>query len=163
MSRAVLSLGSNLGDRFGYLQLAVDRFRPWLVAISPVYETEPWGPVGQDDYLNAVVIVDDPQAEPMTWRIRASAAEAAAGRRRDVRWGSRTLDVDVICVDSLTSDEPELTLPHPRASVRAFVLRPWLDVEPGARLPEGTVRELLVALPESSGDGVRPRPDLVLR
>jgi 2-amino-4-hydroxy-6-hydroxymethyldihydropteridine diphosphokinase len=162
MSRAVLSLGSNLGNRLEYLQLAVDRFRPWLVAISPVYETTPWGPVPQGEYLNAVVMVDDPEAEPRTWLSRAAAVEAAAGRRRDVHWGSRTLDVDVICVDSLTIDEPALILPHPRASARAFVLRPWLDIDPGARLPEGAVRDLLPTLPESAGDGVRRRPDLVL-
>src|SRR5437763_6632355 len=113
MTDAVLSIGSNLGDRLATLQSAVDGFRPWLTAVSPVYETPPWGPVPQDDYLNAVLLVADPDASPVDWLDRAHAAEQAAGRRPDVRWGPRTLDVDVVAVDDVTSDDPELTLPHP--------------------------------------------------
>lgn len=162
MTRAVLSIGSNLGDRFAHLRTAVDALRNWLVAASPVYETPPWGPVAQDDFLNAVLIADDPSADARTWLVRAQAAEQAASRVRDVRWGPRTLDVDVIDVDGLRSDDPELTLPHPRAAQRAFVLLPWLAVDPDAHLPDGPVAGLVGALPSEDVDNMRLRPDLVL-
>jgi 2-amino-4-hydroxy-6-hydroxymethyldihydropteridine diphosphokinase len=84
VSTAVLSIGSNVGDRLSYLQVAVDAMRPWLVATSPVYETEPWGPVSQDDYLNAVLITTDPQASARHWLDRAHAAEAASDREHPV-------------------------------------------------------------------------------
>ena len=132
MSRAVLSIGSNLGDRLGHLRSVVDSLHPVLV--SPVYETAPWGGVEQDDYLNAILVVDDPATDAYGWLARAHACEQAAGRTREVRWGPRTLDVDVIDVDGATSDDPVLTLPHPRAHERAFVLVPWADVEPHAVL-----------------------------
>ena len=163
MSTAVLSVGSNLGDRVATLQAAVDAFRPWLVAVSPVYETAPWGPVPQDDFLNAVLIVDDAEASPRDWLERGFAAERAARRERDVRWGPRTLDVDVVTVDDVHSDDPELTLPHPRAHERAFVLVPWAALDPGARLGEVPVTTLLAGLPASDVAGVRARPDLVVR
>lgn len=163
MSRAVLSIGSNLGDRLATLQAAVDAVRPWLQAVSPVYRTAPWGPVPQDDYYNAVLVVDDPSATPRDWLDRAHAAEQAAGRTRVVRWGPRTLDVDVIAVDDVHSDDPELTLPHPRAAERAFVLVPWLAADPGARLAGRPVGELVDALPADEIDGVRPVEGEVLR
>jgi 2-amino-4-hydroxy-6-hydroxymethyldihydropteridine diphosphokinase len=153
--KAVLSIGSNLGDRRATLQGALEAFRPWLVAASPVYRTPPWGPVPQDDYYNAVLIVDDAAASPRDWLDRAHAAEQAAGRTRDVRWGPRTLDVDVVDVDGVTSDDPELTLPHPRAAERAFVLVPWLAADPAAALAGRPVRELLDALPADDVAGVR--------
>ena len=149
MSGAVLSIGSNLGDRLAHLQGAVDTLRPWLVTVSPVYETAPWGPVPQQDYLNAVVLVADPSATPQVWLDRAHAAEQAAGRTRDVRWGPRTLDVDVVAVDDVVSDDPDLTLPHPRAHERAFVLVPWLDVAPDARLAGRAVADLVAGLDPS--------------
>ena len=155
----VLSIGSNLGDRPANLQAAVDALRPWLLAVSPVYETAPWGPVPQDDYLNAVVLVADPAATPRDWLARAHAAEQAAGRTRDVRWGPRTLDVDVVAVDGVRSDDPELTLPHPRAHERAFVLIPLLDLDPDARIGTTAARDLLAALDTA---GVRRCDDLVL-
>lgn len=160
MSRAVLSIGSNLGDRLANLQTAVDVVRPWLVAVSPVYETAPWGPVPQDDYLNAVVIASDPGASPRDWLERAHAAEHAAGRTREVRWGPRTLDVDVVAVDGVVSTDPELTLPHPRAAERAFVLVPWLAADREAALDGRSVASLAADLP---ADDVRARSDLELR
>jgi 2-amino-4-hydroxy-6-hydroxymethyldihydropteridine diphosphokinase len=163
VSTAVLSIGSNLGDRLALLQAAVDAFRPWLRALSPVYRTPPWGPVPQGDYLNAVLIVDDAVADPATWLHRAHAAEQAAGRTRDVRWGPRTLDVDVVDVDGTESDDPVLTLPHPRAAERAFVLVPWLAVQPEAVLSARPVADLLAALPPDEVAAVRPCPDLALR
>lgn len=159
MSTAVLSIGSNLGDRLAHLQGAVDALRPWLRAVSPVYETDPWGPVEQDDYLNAVLVVSDDTAAPRDWLARAHAAEQAAGRTRDVRWGPRTLDVDVVSVDDVVSDDPQLMLPHPRAAERAFVLVPWLAVDPSASLGGRPVRELVAAL---ASDEVRLRPELAV-
>lgn len=159
MTRAVLSVGSNIGDRLGHLQTAVDALRPWLVAVSPVYETAAFGTEPQDPYLNAV-LVTEADVGPRHWLDQAHAAEAAAGRRRDRRWAPRTLDIDVIVVDDTLSGDSELTLPHPRAHERAFVLVPWLDVEPAATLPAGSIRDLVRGLDAS---GVHRRDDLVLR
>jgi 2-amino-4-hydroxy-6-hydroxymethyldihydropteridine diphosphokinase len=156
VSRAVLSIGSNLGDRLANLQSAVDALRP--LRTSPVYETAPWGGVEQDDYLNAVLVVDDQATDAYGWLRRARACEQAAGRVRDVRWGPRTLDVDVIDVAGTVSADPELTLPHPRAHERAFVLVPWADVDPDAVLPgHGRVEDLI------ADTGEVRRTDLVLR
>jgi 2-amino-4-hydroxy-6-hydroxymethyldihydropteridine diphosphokinase len=161
MSRAVLSIGSNLGDRLAHLRSVVDALRPRLVAVSPVYETAPWGGVEQDDFLNAVLIVDETDASPRRWLERAHDVEQAAGRLREVRWGPRTLDVDVIAVDDVVSADPEFTLPHPRAHERAFVLVPWLDVQADAALPgRGSVADLVRGLDVSA---VRRRDDLELR
>ena len=161
MSDAVLSLGSNLGDRLAYLQLAVDGLGPRVRAVSPVYETEPWGvPEGsQPSYFNAVVVVKT-TLPPSSLLERAHAIEEAFERTRDTRWGPRTLDVDIVAYQGVVSDDPALTLPHPRAHERAFVLVPWHDVEPGAEVPgHGPVAELLARL---SGQGVTRRPDLSL-
>jgi 2-amino-4-hydroxy-6-hydroxymethyldihydropteridine diphosphokinase len=159
VTTAVLSLGSNLGDRFAHLRAAVAGFADVLVAASPVYETAPWGGVEQDDFLNAVVVLSDPHSRPLDWLTRARAAESRAGRTRDVRWGPRTLDVDVLDVDGTTSGDPELTLPHPRAHDRAFVLVPWLDVDPDAVVVgRGRVADLLAALPDAEREGVRRDP-----
>lgn len=163
MSNAVLSVGSNMGDRLAYLRSALDRMRPCVDAVSPVYETPPWGPVSQPDYLNAVILASDDTADPPVWLARAHAAEDAAGRVRDQRWGPRTLDVDVIAVDDIELNDPDLTLPHPLAAERAFVLVPWLAVDPEARLSGGSVADLVAQLPPSEISAVRMRPDLVLR
>jgi 2-amino-4-hydroxy-6-hydroxymethyldihydropteridine diphosphokinase len=151
---AVLSVGSNLGDRLAHLQLAVEVLEPY--AVSPVYETAPVGGVEQDDFLNAVLLCElDATA---AWS-RAQRAEAAAGRRREVRWGPRTLDVDVVLADGPVPED--LVVPHPRAHERAFVLLPWSAVDPQAVLPaHGPVARLLDGLDTT---GVRRRDDLVLR
>ena len=162
MSRAVLSVGSNVGDRLALLQSVLDALRPWLIAWSPVYETAPWGPVPQDDYLNAVLVVDDAGADAEEWLARAQKAEQDAGRTREVRWGPRTLDVDVISVDDVTSDDARLLLPHPRAAERAFVLVPWLAADPDAALSGRAVRDLIAALPADEVAGVRLRTDLAV-
>jgi 2-amino-4-hydroxy-6-hydroxymethyldihydropteridine diphosphokinase len=163
VTRAVLSIGSNLGDRLTTLRSAVETFAPWLVAVSPVVQTPPWGPVPQGDYLNAVLIVEDELAAPSDWLVRAHAAEQAAGRVRTVRWGPRTLDVDIVTVDDVRSDDPALTLPHPRARQRAFVLVPWLAADPGAALSGEPVSSLVAALPAGEVAGIRSRPELALR
>lgn len=110
------------------------------------------GGVEQDDFVNATVLVDDPARDAAGWLAFAREQEAAAQRVREIRWGPRTLDVDVIAVweggEPVLSDDPELTLPHPRAHERAFVLLPWLDADPDAQLPgHGCVADLLRALP----------------
>ena len=150
---AVVSVGSNLGDRLAHLRLAVEVLAPHTV--SPVYETAPVGAVPQDDFLNAVLLCDlDASA---TWE-RAQAAEQQAGRTRDVRWGPRTLDVDLLVADGPVPDG--LVLPHPRAHERAFVLLPWFDADPAGVLPgHGPVAALLAAVDRR---GARRRDDLVL-
>lgn len=124
-----LALGSNLGDRWRYLRDAVAMIDD-RVAVSPVYETEPvGGPEGQGPYLNLVVSVawgDTPRALLALCR----RMEDAAGRVRGERWGPRTLDVDVLLVDDLVVDEPDLVVPHPRLWQRAFVVVPLVDIAP---------------------------------
>ncbi len=171
MSRAVLSLGSNQGDRYAYLRMALKVLGESVVLVSGVYETPPWGDVEQPAYLNAVVLVVDPEAAPRDWLDRAHACETAAGRVRDPerRFGPRTLDVDVIAVwledgTEMISDDPALTLPHPRVGQRAFVLKPWLDIQPYARLPGlGWVTDLLnQSALAADVAAMSPRPDLPL-
>ncbi|MEU4999812.1 2-amino-4-hydroxy-6-hydroxymethyldihydropteridine diphosphokinase [Streptomyces sp. NPDC021622] len=164
--RAVISLGSNLGNRLENLQGAVDALEdtPGLrvKAVSPVYETEPWGvePGSQPSYFNAVVVVKT-TLPPSSLLERAHAVEEAFHRVRDERWGPRTIDVDIVAYADVVSDDPVLTLPHPRAHERAFVLAPWHDVEPQAQLAgHGPIAELLAAL---TREGVKPRVDLELR
>lgn len=160
MSRAVLSLGANLGDRLANLRVAVTGLGDAVVAVSPVYETKPWGGVEQPDFLNAVVIVSA-DVDEWGWLAKARELEDAAHRVRTVHWGPRTLDVDVVTVDGVTSDDPELVLPHPGTPDRATVLIPWLDIEPDAVLPgHGRVADLLAKVDVS---GVTRRDDLTLR
>jgi 2-amino-4-hydroxy-6-hydroxymethyldihydropteridine diphosphokinase len=164
MSTAVLSIGSNIGDRLAQLRVAVAGLAPYLTAASPVFQTPPWGPVAQQPFLNAVLLVTDPAAGPADWLARAQTCEEAAGRTREQRWGPRTLDVDVITVDEVVSQDPVLTLPHPRAAERAFVLVPWWSVDPEARLPgRGSVLELMQALPAGEVAAVRLLPGAELR
>ena len=163
MSSAVLSIGSNIGDRLAQLRSAAVQFAPYLTAASPVFQTPPWGPVRQQPFLNAVLLVTDPTASPADWLERAQACEQAAGRTREQRWGPRTLDVDVITVDDVVSDDPVLTLPHPRAAERAFVLVPWWSVDPEAQLPgHGSVLRLMQALPAEEVAAVRLLPAVEL-
>ncbi|MFG2194812.1 2-amino-4-hydroxy-6-hydroxymethyldihydropteridine diphosphokinase [Streptomyces sp. NPDC048639] len=164
--RAVIALGSNLGNRLETLQGAIDALEdtPGLRvrAVSPVYETQPWGvdPASQPTYFNAVVLVKT-TLPPSSLLERSHAIEEAFERVRDERWGPRTLDVDIVAYQDVRSDDPGLTLPHPRAHERAFVLVPWHDVEPAAEVPgHGAVAELLAAVGRS---GVVPRTDLELR
>lgn len=171
MTRAVLSLGSNLGDRLDHLRSAVRALGDSVLVVSGVYETPPWGDADQPAYLNAVLLAADPAATPRDWLERARAAERAAGRTRDParRFGPRTLDVDVIAVwtdddEPVLSDDPELTLPHPRAHLRAFVLRPWIDIQPYGRLPgHGWLTDLLTTGPAAADAlDLRPRPELAI-
>jgi 2-amino-4-hydroxy-6-hydroxymethyldihydropteridine diphosphokinase len=164
MSRAVLSIGSNLGDPLANLQSAAEYFSPYLQGVSPVFRTPPWGGVAQPPFLNAILIVDDPLASAPDWLARSQAAENAAGRTRELHWGPRTLDVDVIAVDDVISDDPVLTLPHPHAHERAFVLVPWWSLDPEAVLAgRGTVLELMQALPAEDVEAVTLVTGLELR
>ncbi len=150
--RAVIALGSNLGNRMETLQGAVDALGDTpgvrVKAVSPVYETEPWGvePGSQPNYLNAVVLLKT-TLPPSSLLERAHAIEEAFRRVRDERWGPRTIDVDIVAYQDVVSADPSLTLPHPRAHERAFVLAPWHDVDPAAELPgRGPVGQLLAAV-----------------
>jgi 2-amino-4-hydroxy-6-hydroxymethyldihydropteridine diphosphokinase len=153
--RAYLGLGSNLGDRLAQLQGAVDGLAATegvtVVAVSPVYETEPIGP-DQPEYLNAVVAVET--ARSARWLLElAQTLERAAHRVRGKRWGPRTLDVDVLVFGWEVIEEPDLVVPHPRMWERGFVMAPLHDLE-----PELGIR----GLPPGGWAGVR-RTDLSLR
>lgn len=128
MTRALLGLGSNLGDRWTQLRDAVESL-PGLVGTSDVYETDPVGGPEQDRYLNLVAEIDTDLAPHALLGV-CHRLEAAAGRVRDVRWGPRTLDVDILWIDGVTVDEPDLQIPHPRMFERRFVLRPLADLAP---------------------------------
>jgi 2-amino-4-hydroxy-6-hydroxymethyldihydropteridine diphosphokinase len=162
MTRVVLSIGSNLGDRLARLQSVVDGLGEAVVAVSPIYETDPWGRVEQAPFLNAVLIAEDPACDPQAWLRRAQEFEREAGRVRGERWGPRTLDVDLIACYGETeviAREPDLTLPHPLAHLRAFVIVPWLAIEPDAKLTvaEGPrpAAQLLAELEPADRAGVR--------
>ena len=127
--RAFLGLGSNEGDRLRYLREAIESL-DGLVAVSPLYETDPvGGPAGQPPYLNVVVELETP-LHPRELLGVCQRLEAAAGRVRTVRFGPRTLDVDILLIDDLEVDEPDLTVPHPRMYERRFVMAPLADLAP---------------------------------
>lgn len=167
MSQVVLSIGSNLGDRVARLQSVVDALGDRLRAVSPVYETDPWGGVDQGAFLNAVVIAEDAELDGPGWLRFAQGLEADADRIRGQKWGPRTLDVDLVTchdIDAQSSSEifsrdEGLTLPHPLAHLRAFVLIPWQAVEPDATLTVNgatqPVSRLLAELRSEDRDGVR--------
>ena len=130
MTRAFLALGSNLGDRVRYLRGAVDTLAGHgLTAVSPVYETDPVGGPEQGRFLNLVVELAT-DLSPRDLLALCHRLEAEAERVREVRWGPRTLDVDVVWVDGTTVDEPDLVVPHPRMWERRFVLAPLRDLAP---------------------------------
>ena len=163
--RAVIWIGSNISSRRVNLQGAIDALADtpevWVTAVSAVYETEPVdAPEGSRDFLNAIVVLET-TLSARTLLERALAIESAYGRERDAeRNAPRTLDVDLIVVGDPRSDDEDLILPHPRAAERAFVLVPWLDIEPEAEIPGvGPVAELV----EKTGrEGVARREDIEL-
>ncbi|WP_328332167.1 2-amino-4-hydroxy-6-hydroxymethyldihydropteridine diphosphokinase [Kribbella sp. NBC_00382] len=167
MTRAVLALGSNLGDQEANLRKALDGLDGYLVKVSGSYWTPPWGDPDQPEYLNAVALVDgDVSADG--WLELAHELEQSGGRVRDPvrRYAPRTLDVDVIAVwdgdEQLTQDDPVLTLPHPRAHLRAFVLVPLAEIAPDIDLAgHGPISQLLTT-DEVAADvpTVRPGPPL---
>ena len=155
MTRVALSLGANLGDRVVALQHAVDVLSGLgdIVGLSDVYETDPVGGPEQPEYYNAVVIVET-DASPGEVLSTAQRAERGKGRTREIRWGPRTLDVDVLAFGDRISDDPDLTLPHPRATERAFVMIPWAQADPQFVLPDG--RTVAAVRDAIADEGVRP-------
>lgn len=154
MTRVACSIGANLGDRLEALQYAVDTLAEigTLVAVSEVFETDPVGGPEQPDYFNAVVVLET-AAEPLAVLACAQRAEQGKGRTREVRWGARTLDVDLLAYGQEVSDDPVLTLPHPRALERAFVMVPWSMADPDFVLPDG--RRVAQVAAGLGADGVR--------
>lgn len=137
MAISFLSLGSNLGDRLNYLSQAVTTLtntpKIKVLKVSSIYQTKPVGGPEQDDYLNAVVKIDT-ELSPQELLAVTQSIENNAGRVREVRWGPRTLDIDVLTYADLISADEKLTLPHPRISERAFVLVPFYEIEPTATI-----------------------------
>ena len=165
-TRVTVALGSNLGNRLENLQGGLDALfdAPGLalVAVSPVYQTAPVGGPQQPDYLNAVLIATTTLPAHAVLE-RCQGVETVFGRVRDEAWGPRTLDLDIIVYGDVVSDDPELTLPHPRAHERAFVLAPWHDIDPDAEIPSwGQVSDLLAKVDHADmrrlGDAVLHPP-----
>lgn len=162
MTTALLALGANLGDPKAALQGAIDGLVSTpgvrVLRVSPCYRTAPVGGPDQPDFLNAVVLVDTTLDADALLR-EAHRIEAEWHRERIEHWGPRTLDIDIIVCEATTSDDPHLTLPHPRAHERGFVLIPWFDIDPDAHIPgHGAVADLLADLPR---DGIE-RTEIVL-
>lgn len=162
MPDAVLALGSNLGDSAEILRGALSALQSTdgidVTGVSRVVETDPVGGPEQGVFLNAVVTIRTDRG-PRELLSTCQRIESDFDRVREVRWGPRTLDVDIISIEGMVSDEPELTLPHPRAHERGFVLVPWLDVDPAATLAgHGSVADLVSTVDVS---GVRAT-DVVL-
>ena len=165
LRKVVYSIGSNLGERLGNVQGAVDALRDTpdviVVDVSSVYETKPiGGPPESPLFLNIVVIAET-TLEPRTLVERAFAIEDAFGRTRDSgRWGPRTLDVDLIMVGNAVVDQEDLRLPHPLAHERAFVLVPWYEVDPTAEIiGKGAIGDLVA---KADASDVIRRDDLVI-
>ncbi|HYY79539.1 MAG TPA: 2-amino-4-hydroxy-6-hydroxymethyldihydropteridine diphosphokinase [Actinomycetes bacterium] len=153
--RAHVALGSNLGDRMATLDAAVRALdadaHTHVMAVSRVYETEPVGGPAQDHYLNAVAVLETDRS-PHDLLELLLATEASLGRVRAERWGPRTADLDLLLYDGPPVEAPDLTVPHPRAKERAFVLVPLLDADPYATFPDGeTAAEALARLGPVSG------------
>ena len=147
--KAVIALGANIGNPQEQMEIAISLLRESLdvKAVSSFYVTKPVGKIDQPDFLNAIVIAESElPAKDLLSLLHG--IEKALGRERIEKWGPRTLDCDLIQYGSLLSASEELTLPHPRAFERAFVLQPWLEVEPDAiLLTHGRVDQLLSQLP----------------
>lgn len=147
-ARAYIGIGSNLDDPISQVRRALEALNGILasccVARSPLYRTSPLGgPPNQPDYINAVAALDT-GLTPSQLLVVLQSLELAQGRIRNGRWGPRTLDLDVLLYDRLISDDPRLTLPHPRLHERAFVLYPLHDIAPDLIIPgQGPLSELL--------------------
>ena len=143
--RAVISIGSNIDDPKANLDLAIALLKEAteVIAVSSYIETEPVGVIEQPNFLNAIVILESelPAADLLAL---LQGIEKAMGRKRELRWGPRNIDLDLIQYGAILSKAEELTLPHPRAHERKFVLAPWLSIEPDAELlTHGRVDQLL--------------------
>jgi 2-amino-4-hydroxy-6-hydroxymethyldihydropteridine diphosphokinase len=150
--QAFLGLGSNIGSRLETLQRAVDLLgaEPGIRVqrCSRVWETDPVGGPVQDDFLNVVLEIDN-DLEPHDLLAACDRVEVRLGRTRDIHWGPRTIDIDILLIDDLTIADEALTVPHPRMHERAFVLLPLFELWPDPVLPNGT-RLLDTHLPDQS-------------
>lgn len=151
MNRAFLSLGSNIGDKQGWLCFAVARLSsaPGIKSLrkSPLYRSEPWGYNEQPPFLNAVLAVETDLA-PLPLLRLCQSIEQEAGRQRELRWGPRTLDIDIISIDNTVLHQPPLILPHPRYAERRFVLEPLAALLQGENAPPlADIEALLADLP----------------
>lgn len=146
MAKYAIGLGSNLGDRFGIMRQAVDSLGELgeLLAVSSLYETAPIGGPSQGPYLNAVVLIDTELGLDELMR-SLFVIERSAGRERDVRWGPRLLDLDILCGEQRKESTRLVTLPHPRAAQRRFVLEPLIEVWPEAHIGCTPAKELIDA------------------
>jgi 2-amino-4-hydroxy-6-hydroxymethyldihydropteridine diphosphokinase len=146
---AALAFGSNIGDKAGNIRAAAARLdaRPdiTLVALSPLYRTEPWGLTDQDWFVNACALVTT-TLDPHGLLAACKAVEAELGRRQAVRWGPRLIDIDVLAFDGIRLDTPALTIPHPRMRERAFVLVPLAEIAPEMDVGGVTAKEALEAV-----------------
>ncbi|WP_428522184.1 2-amino-4-hydroxy-6-hydroxymethyldihydropteridine diphosphokinase [Roseibium sp.] len=154
-TRCALGLGSNIGDTAAHLKKALEHLDAsegiTVVARSSDYRTPPWGPVPQDDYRNICAVVDT-TLSPQDLLARCLAIETELGRVRDVRWGPRIIDIDVLIYGTRTVNEPDLELPHPRMGDRAFVLIPLAEIWPDAPLADGqTAADALTTCPDQDG------------
>lgn len=149
MSIAYLSVGSNMGDRGANLRFALkslaerDGIQP--LRGSAIYETSPWGPVAQENFLNACIELET-SLSPDELLTVCQDIEHAAARSREVHWGPRTLDIDILLYDEITIETPRLTIPHPRMKERMFVLVPLMELEEAVPVL-GSLSDLLEALP----------------
>ena len=164
MTSAVIALGANLGDAKAALRGAVEALAatPGITVLdaSPVFETDPVGGPEQPVYVNAVVLVET-TLDPYGLLDRVNEIEADWHRTREVRWGPRTLDIDIIDFEGFVSNEDRLTIPHPRAHQRGFVLVPWLAVDPSAVIHGKAVAELVNEVDVAGVRMLQPRLDLV--
>ncbi len=164
MPTAFLSLGSNLGDRLANLKRAIEKIEEpsqiMVTKVSPVYETEPVGHENQGWFLNLVLQVET-SLEPFALLERLSSIEDQMGRKREKRWGSRNIDLDILLYDTRMVNSERLTIPHPRMHERRFVLVPLAQIAPKLRHPrlKKNIEELLVCCRD--GSGVRPYPEKV--
>ena len=146
--KVVIALGSNVGDTNSHLHHAIDQLGKVIsvTRVSSFYKTAPVGGPAQDDFLNAVLIGES-DLDPLDILVAMQEIETLAGRTHEVHWGPRTLDLDLISYGEAIIEEPHLELPHPRAHERAFVLEPWLEIDPdGALVGKGPIKDLLKAI-----------------
>ncbi len=157
MREVAFSLGGNIGDREGFLRAALDALRATegleINAVSRLYATAPWGKEDQNGFLNACAL-GRTTLSPKTLLAAVQAIENRLGRVREERWGPRVIDIDIIALGEEVSNDPALTLPHPRAAERAFVLVPLAEIAPDLKLGKDTVADILARLPRVEGDVV---------
>ena len=146
--KVIIALGSNIGDTNSHLHHAIEELGKvvTITKVSSFYRTAPVGGPAQDDFLNAVLIAES-DLDPLDILVAMQEIETLAGRTRDIHWGPRTLDLDLISYGDAIIAEPHLELPHPRAHERAFVLEPWLEIDPEGELAgKGNIKDLLAAI-----------------